>query len=139
MTRDALHQSVRLALEKDGWNITDDPFFLYDKTLGINYDVDLGAEKAIVATKGAKKILVEVKSFARVSLRNEFHSILGQYLTYLLAIEALELEQELFLAIPSVIYERLLNEPFLMRLIEYNKIKYFIYNDKESNILSWKD
>lgn len=139
MARDLLHQSVRLALEKDGWNITNDPFFLYDKSLGINYDVDLGAEKTITAIKGTKKILVEVKSFARVSLRNEFHSILGQYLTYLLAMEVLAIEHELFLAIPNTVHIKLLNEPFLLHLIEYNKIKYFIYNDQKAEIISWKD
>jgi XisH protein len=75
MAKDLLHESVRKALEKDGWTIKDDPFYLYDKTLGIDYEVDLGAEKVVIAQKELQKIVVEVKSFARLSLRNEFHGI----------------------------------------------------------------
>ena len=41
--KDKYHNQVRHALEKDGWVITHDPYFL--KLEGVNYPVDLGAEK----------------------------------------------------------------------------------------------
>lgn len=139
MARDLLHETVRIALEKDGWIITDDPVSLYNKTLGIDYEIDLGAEKTIIASKEQKKIMVEVKSFARLSLRNEFHSILGQYLTYTLALTDLGMTEALYLAIPQTIYERLQTEPFLLRLLTYNQVKYFIYSHTKQEILSWKN
>jgi hypothetical protein len=139
MAKDLLHEAVRKALEKDGWTIKDDPFYLYDKTLGIDYEVDLGAEKVVIAQKELQKIVVEVKSFARLSLRNEFHGILGQYMTYALALADLGWEQQLYLAIPLTAYMRLQAEPFLLRLMERNEVKFFVYNDKKQKILSWKN
>nr|WP_313898253.1 element excision factor XisH family protein [Nodosilinea sp. LEGE 07298] len=59
--RDLYHDAVRVALEKDGWTITDDPLIL---TIGLrSVFVDLGAEKLIAAERGTEKIAVEVKSF----------------------------------------------------------------------------
>jgi XisH protein len=40
MARDKFHQEVKIALEKDGWNITDDP--LYIKVGKIPIQIDIG-------------------------------------------------------------------------------------------------
>lgn len=59
--RDLYHNTVKNALVKDGWTITDDPL-----TLGIgstNLFVDLGAERVLGAQKGLRKIAVEIKTF----------------------------------------------------------------------------
>ena len=49
MARDKFHQEVRIAVEKEGWNITDDP--LYIKLGKILVQIDLGGEKIIGAEK----------------------------------------------------------------------------------------
>jgi hypothetical protein len=82
MAKDIFHQTVKEALEKDGWTITHDPFIL-EKGLGAKLEIDLGLEKIITAQKGTEKIAVEVKSFLKPSLINEFHTVLGQYLNYI--------------------------------------------------------
>jgi hypothetical protein len=61
MARDIYHDTVRTALIKDGWTITDDPFTL--KVGGRSTFVDLGAEKLFAAEKEDRRIAVEVKSF----------------------------------------------------------------------------
>ena len=66
--KDKYHQEVRLALEKEGWIITHDPYFL--RLEGVNYPVDLGAEKLLAAQKENTKILVEIKSFLAESIPN---------------------------------------------------------------------
>jgi XisH protein len=80
MAKDIFHKTVRTALEKDGWLITNDPYKL--KVLETNYDIDLGAEKLLAAEKGNQKIAVEIKSFIKLSFAHEFHGALGQYLNY---------------------------------------------------------
>ncbi|MFK7947400.1 MAG: element excision factor XisH family protein, partial [Saprospiraceae bacterium] len=82
------HNLVKEALIHEGWNITNDPYAL--KAGDIDYEVDLGAEKLIVASKGVTKILVEVKSFLRQSTTHEMHGALGQYNTYFLALQEQE-------------------------------------------------
>lgn len=46
--KDIFHNTVRLALEKDGWNITQDPLFLTPSPQ-VRILIDLGAEKLISA------------------------------------------------------------------------------------------
>jgi len=64
--RDKFHGAVKKALEKDGWTITDDPLSL--RFSGIDFFIDLGAERLIAAERGQEKIAVEIKSFIRPSI-----------------------------------------------------------------------
>jgi hypothetical protein len=59
--RDIYHDTVKRALQKDGWTITHDPFPLQIGKKRLS--ADLGAERLISAEKGIQKIVVEVKSF----------------------------------------------------------------------------
>ena len=69
---------MRNALEKEGWTITDDPFVLYSKAHNMDYEIDLAAERLLCAERNSEKIAVEIKSFLRPSLTNEFHTIFRQ-------------------------------------------------------------
>jgi hypothetical protein len=77
--KDKFHDAVKNALNKDGWTITDDPYKLAF--------VDLGAERLLAAEKGKEKIAVEVKSFIGSSELYEFHTALGQFANYELALQ----------------------------------------------------
>ncbi len=67
--RDAYHQIVRTALEKESWQITHDPLRL---VLGRRKGyVDLVAEKLLAAQRGTRKIAVEIKSFLGASTLDE--------------------------------------------------------------------
>ena len=78
--KDIYHNHVIVSLEKDGWKVTHDPYII--ETEGVNYPVDLGAEKVIAAEKGGEKIVIEIKSFIGASLVSDFHTALGQFLNY---------------------------------------------------------
>jgi hypothetical protein len=66
MAKDLYHETVKIALAKEGWLITHDPLYLADLNVGIDYEIDLGAEKLIVAEKGLEKIAIEVKSMSKI-------------------------------------------------------------------------
>ena len=138
MAKDIFHQAVRNALIKDGWTITHDPFQLEDKSIKMAYNADLGAEKMLAAEKGLDKIVVEIKSFLKLSLANEFHTILGQYVTYLDALEFLALDRELLIAVPKFAEERIQEYPFIQHLIQKHNLKMFIFDEIEEIILTWK-
>lgn len=138
MAKDLYHEAVKLALEKDGWTITHDPFKIRDKAQNLNYEVDLGAEKLLAAEKGTEKIAIEIKSCLKSSLANEFHTIVGQYITYIDAIEFLNIDRELILAIPLFAQNRLKQYPFLLHLIDKHQIKMLVYDEIEQEIISWK-
>jgi len=61
MAKDIYHDAVKKALEKNGWNITDDPYFIHFPG-SLKYEIDLGAEKIIGAEKESQKIAVEINS-----------------------------------------------------------------------------
>jgi len=92
-TRDQLHPQVVSALRKDGWTITHDPYVV--PLAGTYAEIDLGAEKLIAAEKGARRIAVEVKSFMGPSTVSEFHTALGQYLDYSVALSEHDPERTL--------------------------------------------
>ena len=138
MAKDLYHVTVRNALIKDGWTITQDPFRLEDKSSNMNYEADLGAERILAAEKGTEKIAVEIKSFLKTSMPNEFHSILGQYITYFDALVFLESDRMLILAVPLNAYNRLQNYPFLLHLIDKHRMKIFIFDESNETILTWK-
>lgn len=79
--RDLFHQIVRIALEKDGWEITHDPLYLRVSEKIALY-LDIGAEKLLGAEREGCKIAVEIKSFVGLSSLTEFHLALGQFLNY---------------------------------------------------------
>ena len=132
------HEAVRHALIKDGWTITHDPFRLEDKDNKIAYEADLGAEKLLAAEKGLDKIVVEVKSFLKLSLSHEFHGILGQYMTYINALEFLDLDRELIIAVPQFAEARIQEYPFILHLIKKHNVKLFVFDEIEEIILTWK-
>ena len=61
MARDKYHSVVRVALEKAGWTITDDPFVINVGTTDLQ--IDLGAERLLAAEQGNERIAVEIKVF----------------------------------------------------------------------------
>lgn len=138
MAKDIYHQAVRNALEKEGWTITHDPYIINKMVLGAKLEIDLGLEKVITAEKGAEKIAVEVKSFLQMSLVHELHSVVGQYLNYLLGLRKVEPDRILFLAIPVSTYKSLTEmELFALVTSEIN-MKIFVFDPVTEIITLWK-
>ena len=101
--KDIYHETVKRALDKDGWQITHDPFQVYvgRKRLAM----DLGAERLISAQKGTRKIVVEIKSFVSRSDVKDLQQALGQYVIYHQVLVEQEIDRELYLAVPQRTYD----------------------------------
>jgi XisH protein len=136
MAKDIYHEHVKTALIKDGWTITHDPLRLLSKKEG-GLETDLGAEKIIVAEKGITKIAVEVKSFVRPSLINEFNKATGQYVSYDESLEMSNNERILYLAMPDEVYAKLISKTIVQRIIKRLKIKILLFNPETKTVESW--
>ncbi len=136
MAKDIYHEHVKAALIKDGWTITHDPLRLLSKAEG-GLETDLGAEKIIIAEKGLTKVAVEVKSFLQPSLINEFNKATGQYVSYEEALEMLNDDRILYLAIPDEIYTKLVSKIITQRVIKRLKIKILLFNPEIKTVVSW--
>ncbi len=135
--KDRFHNAVKIAIEKDGWTITDDP--LYIKVEDVDFYIDLGAEKVLAAEKSGQKIAVEIKSFLGASEVNEFHSALGQFLNYRLALNLKEPERTLYLAVSSDIYDEFFSRRFIQRVIAEHQLKLLIFNAQQEEIVLWRN
>ena len=101
--KDAFHEVVKTALQKDGWQITHDPYNLQAGTLELY--IDLGAEKVVAAQKDGQKIAIEIKSFLGASKISQFYTALGQFISYRSALQQQEADRILYLAVPSNVYD----------------------------------
>ena len=138
MARDVFHGIVKEALINNGWQITDDPLVLVSKKDG-GIETDLGAEKIIIAEKGLTKIAVEVKSFLNPSPINDFHSALGQYMTYLDVMEMKEIDRIMYLAMPFEVYTFLSTKPYFRYVIEKHKVRFILFEPTTKIIEEWID
>jgi hypothetical protein len=138
MAKDLFHNTVKIALQKDGWKITHDPYQLRYGVADVY--IDLAAEEAIAAEKEGRKIAVEVKSFAGSSTISEFHTALGQFLNYRVALEvSSEPERVLYLAVPTDTYQMFLRFEPAKTVIERYEIRLIIYNPIREAIDQWID
>jgi hypothetical protein len=136
MAKDLFHNNVKTALQKDGWKITHAPYQLRYGMADVY--IDLAAEEAIAAEKEGLKIAVEVKSFAGGSTISEFHTALGQFLNYRIAIEiSKEPERILYLAVPTDTYEMFLKFEPAKTVIERYEVRLIIYSPNQEVIDRW--
>lgn len=133
--KDAYHQVVRNALEKDSWIITHDPFkVILGRRKGY---IDLGAEKLLAAEKANQKIAVEIKSFLGVSDLDEFEDALGQFLIYKLALEKKEPDRTLYLAIPLSTYNDFFDDAFFQEVLKRFAVFLLIFDENQESIAQW--
>ncbi len=136
--RDAFHEVVKKALQKDAWQITHDP--LSFNLGGVSMSIDLAAEKLIAAEREGKKIAVEVKSFLeKSSAISEFHTALGQFINYRGALRRREPERVLYLAVPLITYKTFFQLDFPKEMIQENKVKIIVYDIEREEIVEWKN
>ena len=135
--KDVYHNTVKAALQKEGWIITHDPLVL-ELSSG-RLEIDLGAEQLIAAEKDNFQIAVEIKSFLSPSPTTEFHHALGQFLNYRVALKVKDPNRVLFLAVPNKVYRNFfLGELAQLSLYEY-QIKVIIFEPEQEVIVQWKN
>jgi hypothetical protein len=134
--RDVFHRAVRNALEKDGWTITDDPL---EVEIGdVEMYIDLGAERLLAAQRAGQKIAVEIKSFIGPSNISEFHTALGQFFNYRIALEEQDPNRVLYLAVPSGTYQSFFQKKFVQIVVERSYLKLIVYDPIDEVIVTWK-
>jgi len=136
MAKDAIHDSIKNALLKDGWAITAE--FLQIEYEELEIFADLVAErKPIVAEKNDKKIIVEVKTFAGRSFIRELQQALGQYDLYLEIITLAGLDYELYLAISSLVYEAFFLRKGTHEVVQRRQLKLLVVDVEREEVIQW--
>ena len=132
---DLYHNTVKNALVKDGWVITDDPFVIEFK--GLRLYADLGAEKLLAAAKQERKIVIEIKVFNSPSLITELEKAVGQYSIYRTFLKRVNPERKLYLAIAQDIYQDFFQRPAIQEIIVDQQINLIIFDPNLEEIIQW--
>ncbi|XQQ07939.1 MAG: element excision factor XisH family protein [Leptolyngbya sp. IPPAS B-1204] len=104
---------------------------------GVQMEIDLSAERLIVAERRTEKIAVEVKSFLSPSAISEFHTALGQFINYRAALRLKEPERILYLAVARSTYRNFFTRPFPRMMIEDNQVKLLVFHPQKEEIVQW--
>jgi len=134
--KDKFHDVVKIALQKDGWQITDDPLSI--SVGGVDMLIDLGAECLLAAERQGEKIAVEIKSFLNTSAITDFHLAVGQFINYRTALKFKDPQRQLFLAIPLTAYNDFFKREFTTAVVEDYQLKLLVYDLEEEVIALWK-
>jgi hypothetical protein len=132
---DLFHDTVRVALSKDGWTITDDPYLIEYK--GFRLQADLGAEKVFAAEKDQRKIVVEVKVFGTPSFVNELQKAVGQYLMYRSFLKHVAPDRELFLALPQSVFEDFFQREPISEIVDEHQLHLLVFDPATEEVTEW--
>lgn len=135
MAKDKIHDAVKSALIKDGWQITHDPYEI--SYLDLELKADLAAKRPFAAQKGDEKIAVEIKSFLNRSPIQDLKLALGQYLIYRTFIAKTEPERLLFLAISDHIYDKLFSRDAIEEARSEYSMSLVVINLLQEEIVQW--
>ncbi|NEQ39278.1 MAG: fatty-acid synthase [Okeania sp. SIO3I5] len=134
--KDFHHDTVKTALIKDGWTITDDPLVL---KIGIrNVLVDMDAEKLIAAERGATKIAVEVKTFIGASFVNELEKAWGQFFLYSRILKKQDSLRQIYLAVERNVFQTFFKQEVAQLLLEEPGFRLFVFDAEKEEIIEWK-
>ena len=135
--RDIYHAPCVRALQKDGWNITDDPLRI---TIGRrDVLIDLGAERIIAAERNGERIAVEIKSFVHISEVQDLKDALGPFILYedTLARSANQSDRVLYMAIRQSTYDGIFSEPIGQMLLENRRVRLIVFDEETEVITQW--
>ncbi|MBW4594820.1 MAG: fdxN element excision controlling factor protein [Brasilonema angustatum HA4187-MV1] len=133
--KDIYHDTVKRALQKDGWTITHDPFPLQIGNKRLS--ADLGAKRLISAEKRTQKIVVEVKSFVGQSDVKDLQQALGQYVLYRQVLNEMGVERYLYLAVSQPTFNSVFTIELGQVLLKNQIIKLIVFDDEREVIVQW--
>jgi hypothetical protein len=142
--RDAIHNIIRQALIKEGWEITDDPYvisygerFLFID-LAARLDVLNGiAGRFIGARRDSSRIAVEIKEFRGNSAIADLEQAIGQYVLYRLLLEQVDPDRELYLTVTDKTFEGIFSEPIGELVIRQLPMKLLIVDVEAVEVKRW--
>jgi hypothetical protein len=133
--KDIFHDSLKRALEKDDWLITDDPLIL--KWGAKDLYIDIGAEKFLGAEKQGRKIAVEVKSFVGLSEVEDLKNAVGQFVLYHDVLGKVEPMREVYLAVRDVTFADIFEEPIGKILLDNQRVRLIVFDANMEVIRQW--
>lgn len=133
--RDIIHNAVRNALVKDGWEITADPYRIIYKDATL--EADMKADKLIVATRENRSIVIEVKSFLQPSFIHEFLAACGQYQAYVFLLQEKQQSEMVYMAVSDEVYRNEFRSEAVQTLVKRFGLQLLVVDIEQEVIWQW--
>jgi len=130
--KDRYHDAVVRALVKNGWTITTEQMLVrfVERRLWIDIQAAKASEQLV--------IVVEVKGFESMpSLVDYLADAVGKYVIYLCALDYARLDARLYMVVPIVAYEGILNEEIGRRAIRKANIDIMVFDPEREEVIRW--
>ena len=125
-----------VALQKDGWIITDNPLQL--QVGKRNLSIDLGAERSLIgAEKATRRIAVEIKTFGGASPVADLQQAVGQFGMYETVLSVIEPERELYLAVSQEARLSIFSEELGKLMLEQRIRRLLCFSVEDEEIVEW--
>ncbi|HEX4945196.1 MAG TPA: element excision factor XisH family protein [Blastocatellia bacterium] len=120
-------------MEKDGWEITDDPFLIGFR--GTLLFADLGAEKTTAVRQRRRKISIEIKVLDEPARFAKFECAVGQYVVYRRLMLSLQLQRDLYLAVSENVFANFFQKkPAVMEVVTGEQIHLLVFDPQKKEI-----
>ena len=133
--KDFFHETVKRALEKDGWRITHDPLKIEFE--GLRLMAGLGAERILAAEREGAKIAVEIKVFSGASKTSELEKAFGQYDLYEMYLAEIEPARQVFLAVSAETFKMFFQKKAIDFAVKKKKLRLLVFNHETEEIVQW--
>lgn len=131
---DRYHAVVLHCLEKAGWIIVKEQEYI---SIGTHNDTNRRLYIDIKAQRNDEQlVLVEVKGLERSPV-HEMMELVGQYLTYRIALDYLLIEIPLYMAIPEAAYQDIFQHILGQEIIKRYAIPLLVFDPVREEIIRW--
>jgi hypothetical protein len=130
--RDRYHNTVIRALARAGWAVTAEQvaIIVAARRLWIDFQA--------VNKAGSRVILVEVKGFEYMPSPVDYlGEVVGKYVLYRAALEYIQVDDPLCLAVPTAAYEGILSEDIGQQVIMRAGIRLLIFDPAKEEVVQW--
>lgn len=131
---DRYHAVVLRCLEKAGWLIVKEQEYI---SIGTYNDTNRRLYIDIKAQRSDEQLaLIEVKGLEQSPV-HQLMELLGQYLTYRVALDYLSIEIPLYMAVPLGSYQSIFQHVLGQELMSRYEIPLLIFDSVEEEIVQW--
>lgn len=130
--KDRYHDTVVRSLEKDGWIIEAQQVLV---TLEGRW---LWIDMQAVKTVENRSILVEVKGFQNMASPVDYlAAAVGKYVLYRAVLDYLEIETQLYMAVPIDAYYGILSEEIGLQVVQRTQIHLMTFDPDQEAVVKW--
>lgn len=131
---DRYHTVVLQCLENAGWTIVKEQEYI---SIGTHNDTNRRLYIDIKAQRDSDLlVLIEVKGLEQSPV-HELMELLGQYLTYRMALDYLSIEMPLYMAIPEAAYQNIFQHVLGQQIMSRYAIPLLVFNPVLKEVVQW--